>query len=51
MSQLNIPPERKDKAITEKEVPKKTATAPKEHMTSSLIMKELEAAIHTLCSH
>ena len=48
MSQIPIPPEREQEVVAETELLMGAATAPEEHMSSSLTMKELEAAIQTL---
>jgi hypothetical protein len=48
VSQIPIPPERAQEVFAETEVLMGAATAPEEHMSSSLTMKELEIAIHSL---
>jgi hypothetical protein len=48
VSQLNSPTDRAHEVLTEIVEHKGTATVPEEHKTSSLTMKELEIAIHTL---
>jgi hypothetical protein len=48
VSQIPIPPERAQEVFAETEVLMGAATAPEEHMTSNLTIKELEIAIHSL---
>jgi hypothetical protein len=48
VSQIPIPPAREQEVFAETEVLMGAATAPEEHMSSSLTMKELELAIHSL---
>jgi hypothetical protein len=45
---IPIPPERAQEVSAETEVLTGAATAPEEHMSSSLTMRELEIAIHSL---
>ena len=48
VSQILIPPDREQEVTAEAELLRSAATAPEEHMSSSLTMRELEAAIQTL---